>query len=777
MTVVAFALSVFPPSSNFETDNQRSLLFQADGPNTPQGMVLLNRERCTEVQLEGATYLEIERDTDPYSKVEWQFKFSKPWAEGQNSVVLEIEFYDHGAGVIEPVLLNDDDFAGQWSAPSRQSAYTRLNTNTLRKAAFEFKVSPIDWPHTKHPHLKIAGLQDLKSIRAFPAWSEDSWNASKKSIPVHVEPMVRLERPMEVVCTAGISHLSDPQSEEASLDNIQELAPLAKVLGFTSIEAYVRWDLLEPKPGEFDFSHYDSIVEEIRRHDLKWFPLLIVGSAYALPQWFKDSPENVGFVCLEHGLSDPIQSIWSPFHKKHVTRVLSAFGQHYEPMGVLEGVRLGPSGNFGESQYPAGGNWGYKGEKMHIHIGYWAGDEYAKKDFQEFLARKYHSIEGLNEAWQEEYPAFSVIQPILPEIYRSRRARLDMTDWYTRSMSDWCGWWAGEARKAMPHTKMYQSAGGWGFREAGTDFVAQAQSMRDVGGGIRLTNETDSFQQNVYVNRLAATAARLYNIPLGYEPASSHTARGTVGRLFNTVATNGEHFFTYHPNLFSHQLAIDSWLRDYHYFDTRLKPVVDVAVYYPETMNQLDQGSFRYLYAWGFFPRVSEIRRHIEVDHLDETLIREGYLDRYKALVFCWGNIIEEDVLTAIDKWVRKGGTVIYPSFPKGDLETVEGDPALFKKWTRGDTGEGSFHRFPGDMEPPSLYGDYVEKTLQEVPNLHPWTALALQVKHPDKVFFSIQEDGHLLALNYGDEPAKVELDGRFSEMVPSYAIARLPLE
>jgi hypothetical protein len=742
----------------------------------PQGAQLMNRTSCKEVALEAGPCLEIEKDQDPYTKVEWEFRFTQALPPECKSVVLAIEFFDKGAGVIQPTLLTNDAYNGVWSNPSRQSSYTRLNSGRVREALFEFPLSKVDWTNAKHPHLKIAGLQYLKGIRAFPRLAEDAWKASQDSIPHPVEPMVRLGNPMEVVCSAGIVLTADEDSRRQSIDNLRELAPLARVLGFTSIEAYVRWDILEPQPGQFDFSHYDALVEEIRRHDLKWFPLLIVGSAYALPKWFKDSPEDAGFVCLEHGLSNSIQSIWSPFHQKHVTRVLQAFGQHYEPMGVLEGVRLGPSGNFGESQYPAGGNWGYLGQKMHIHIGYWAGDEYAAKSFQDWLASKYQTIENLNKAWGETHPAFSAIRPQLPIAYQTLRPRIDMTAWYTDSMTDWCEWWGIETRKALPKTKIYQSSGGWGFRDSGTDFSAQAKSMIKIAGGIRMTNETDSLLQDIYVNRLAATAARLYEIPLGYEPASSHTARGTTGRIFNTVATNGEHFFTYYPNVFFHQLSIDHWLRDYHLFDERQKPVVDVALYYPETMNQVDESAFRHLYAGGFYPRAAEIRNRLEVDHLDERLIREGYLDRYKALVFAWGNLIEKDVLEAVDAWVRKGGTVIYPSFPRGNLETIEGDSAIFEKWTAGDTGKGQFHRWAGDMEPPSLYGDYVLKTLQGVESLHPWTLQALQVKHPDQVFWSIREDGRLLVINYSDNPAKIELDGVFSETLEPYSIGRLPL-
>jgi hypothetical protein len=473
-------------------------------------------------------------------------------------------------------------------------------------------------------------------------------------------------------------------------------------------------------------------------------------------------------------MSNPIQSIWSPYHKKHVVRFLQAFGAHYEPMGCLLGVRLGPSGNYGESQYPAAGNWGYGGKQMHIHIGYWANDTYAHQDFSEFLKKQYGTIEKLNEAWDMKHNSFDEIVPVLPYLSWSKRQCLDMSTWYTDSMTEWCEWWALEARKAMPNTVIYQSAGGWGFVESGTDYSAQTKSMVKIHGGIRLTNETDSFHQNFYATRLATTAARLYDVPTGYEPASSHTARGTAGRVFNTTVNNGEHFFTYHGNIFSRQTAIENWLRNYHVFDTRQEPVVDVAVYYPQTANFLDQGTFRHLYAWGFNPRAREVRNVIEVDYLDDRLIVERFLERYKVLVFVWGDDIEKDVLDTIDRWIRNGGTVIYPSFPRGRLATVEGDTSTFTKWNMGDTGKGRFYRFDGDMEPPSLYAEFVKSVLLNTDTLSRSTRVALTMKRPDNVFISAQKDGHFLVINYGDTTAVVECPGIAPIEIEPYMIARI---
>lgn len=743
--------------------------FVVGGANN--GLTLVNAADVHGETVSAQSCLCIRRDNDPYEKVLWLLDLAAAELETGTQYVLEIEFFDKGAGVIDAQLVREGAVLGI----SRSESYTRLNTLQERTACFLFGTGDTRGESLR---LSLSGLQYLKAVRLVPAYSEAQWAAAHEAVPRDVQPMVLLQRPMDLVTTAGISAHSHQPDVESELQVLHNLAPLAKVLGFNGIEMYVRWRLIEPEAeGEFDFTYYDRLVAKLQEYGLKWYPLLIVGSAYALPDWFVESPENIGFVCLEHEISNPIQSIWSPYHRRHVERVLKAFGDHYEPTNTLLGVRLGPSGNYGESQYPAGGNWPLKGQAMHIHIGLWCADEYAKADFRETVKAQYGDIETLDAAWGQQLASFDDIQMIFPAQMVSKRQRIDFLSWYTREMTQWCEFWAMEARKAMPDTPMFQSSGGWGFVEAGTSYSGQAKSMKLVNGGIRLTNETDSYEQNFCATRLAATAARLYGVDLGYEPASSHTARGVAGRIFGTAATNGGHLFTYHSNVMCSQMSIDQWLKYLPVLDERADPVIDVAVYYPETMNQLDDGAFRNLYAWGFNPRAAAVRRAVEVDYLDEILIRDGFLDRYKVLVFCWGEFIEQDVLARIDDWVQKGGVVIYPSFPRASLKTVEGDGAIFENWSGGNTGQGTFLRFKGDMEPLEDYGAFVKKCLLELNTLTPETRAVLRIEHPEKVFFSAQSGGKVLALNYNAHPAAIRLPSGDGIEVPGFGIARIALQ
>lgn len=726
---------------------------------------VLNHQQVEMQKVEGQRLGKLEISQDPYKENAWEISAEalQPFAGAKATI--EVEFLDAGAGVIAPQVHT----SAATLSPSRQCNYTRCNTGTQRRAAFEFAMPA----ELSSPRLSITGLQYPLRIRLLPAQGEDYWQELARARPTVVRPLVQLQRPMRLVTTAGIDVTGGMDTLDESLEQIAELAPLAKALGMTSIEGYVTWKRLEPeREGDFDFRFYDAIVNRLADYGLQFFPLLIVGSAYALPDWFIASEENKGFVCLEHGLENPVQSIWCPTHRRHVERVLKAFGDHYGPTGRLEAVRLGPSGNYGESQYPAGGNWGARGKAMHIHIGWWAGDAFARAEFQRWLREKYGSIAALNTAWDSGYGAFEEVQPQLPETMLSPRQRLDFTQWYTDSMSDWCAWWGRVTRAALPGTPIYQSAGGWGFREAGTEYSVQARGMAPIGAGIRLTNETDSYEQNVYATRLAATAAKAYGIPLGYEPASSHTARGVAGRIFNTLATNGDHLFTYHSNLMNSQLAIEKWVQYIPLFDLRREPLVEVAVYYPETASQLDDAAFRHLYAWGFNPRAAAVRRVVDADYLDDQLIRDGLLDRYKVLVCVWGDMVEKEVQETIDAWLRMGGTLIYHNYPRGPMKSPEGDTTFFTKWQSGDCGAGKFLRFKGDMEPPEIFSGFLREALPQVEGLSATTRECIQAEHPSQVYLSAQEGGRTLALNYNPEAVTVRLAGGTRMKVPAYGIA-----
>jgi hypothetical protein len=472
-----------------------------------------------------------------------------------------------------------------------------------------------------------------------------------------------------------------------------------------------------------------------------------------------------------------IPTIFSDHQVSYVRRFLSEFGKHYGSRKSLLGVRLGPSANYGEAQYPATGAWGYSSKGLHTHLGYWAGDEYASRSFRRWLQSRYAGVADLNRSWQTEFQSFDQIRTFLPITAITPRMRLDFNNWYMGAMSEWCERWAVWAREAMPNVSIYQSSGGWGAVEIGTDYTAQAKSMAALNGGIRLTNENDSFLNNVGATRLAASAARFYGAKLGYEPAGFSSERGVIGRLFNSLTNGANHLFYYHGNLYDADGAADAWVAQAPLLDRRSTPLVDIAVFYPDTDNRASDEALRHLRASAFFQRVQAMRSVTDFDFVSERMVEDGALDRYKVLVVLWGRMTEKSVLDKIARWVESGGTVIYPERQhqrEGGLSTPEGERSVWERWQQRQTGNGSVIFFKGHPEPVHYYMTFLRATLARLPSLYPLTRAAIRMDKPQETYWSLLANGHMAFLNYDDHPAAVRFNGRALSVAP-YRIVLAP--
>ncbi|MBI5092599.1 MAG: beta-galactosidase [Candidatus Hydrogenedentes bacterium] len=731
--------------------------------------------------VDGVEALSPPENPDYFSRTGISFRVDDGLFSGAQAVHVIVEHGDQNIGEMRvsfdgerALVANDPQGDPVYSAAQSVVGYTCLGTGKTRHAIFT-----LDKPAFRHRQkggadIRIEGCGSLRRVTVKTTLDEAERAQAVAEIPATVTPKVTLKRPMQWVLQVGADGRK-PIELSAARASMRELCPVARALGFNGVESYVKWNFVEPEKGRFDWSFYDGVIAEAQRYDLKWFPLLIVGSAYTLPKWYHDSPLNTGFVCLEHRKGNRIQTIFNENQSPYVQGFLNAFGAHYEPTGALLGVRLGPSGNFGESQYPAGGNWGYEGAKEHIHIGWWAADPDAAPHFRAYLKRKYPDIGALNKAWGESYASFDAVDTFVPEFAETPRKRKDMVDWYMDTMSDWCERWAVWARAAMPKTPIYQSSGGWGFVESGTDFTDQTKSMVKVKGGIRATNETDSYAQNFYVTRMMSSAARFYGVDFGSEPAGFGSGRGVAARIFNLLVNNGQHLFFYNGNILDNDQVVATWLDLAPLLDQRDEPIIDVAVLYPDTQSKLDDGVFRNLYASSFYQRVVALRSALDFDFCGERMIADGALPRYKALVMLWNPMVEAETLNAIDRWVHDGGTVIYPRWFRTPVCAVEEDYTVFNRWQRGDTGKGKVLTASLDSEPPQLYADFVERSLGAVTDLNPLTQRMLALDKPAQVYVSALRSGKLAILNYSDAPATIGAASAFQQTIQPYRIALVP--
>jgi hypothetical protein len=428
-----------------------------------------------------------------------------------------------------------------------------------------------------------------------------------------------------------------------------------KDLGVTSVQIYTFWKEFEPAGRErFDWSHYDRQVEALGRAGLKYVPFLLMGPKYAAPSWWLESPSHRGLVCLEHGKTSPIESIWSPVFREEISRVMAAFAAHYLPWGVLESVQPGICGDYGEAIMPVLGNW--PGD-YHTHRGWWCGGKDAVADLRAWLQRRFNSINALNLSWRSHYASFDEIRPFLPHRTSSRTAWFDQLEWYRASMTDYAEFWMSECRRLFPQLPAYMCTGGSEEPEHASLFSSQARIAARHGGGIRLTNEGNKFYDNFATTAYTWSACDHYGAYLGLEPVGPITEKGVTARIFGSAAYGNRQMFHYFGNLFDGQANPLPAATSFKRYISLVQPAPS-----PEAAAFFWPGD---LIAWqGGIPEsvgkaLAYIRRRVSVMPVNEEMVLDGALARHKLLVVALPGFTDRRVLLAIAAWVQAGGTLL----------------------------------------------------------------------------------------------------------------------
>jgi len=494
------------------------------------------------------------------------------------------------------------------------------------------------------------------------------------------------------------------------LDN--KVFEYCKKIGLTSVQSYVYWPEIEKEPNKIDFSVYDVLVEKLNKYNLKWVPFLILGPNYATPKWFQKSNESVYAKCLEHNKESRIQSIWNPYLPKWVDRFLGLVAGHYKDCNILESIELGISGNWGEAIYPAGGSF-YK--DFHTHPGWWCGDKYAIQSFRKYVIKKYHSFDRLNNAWGTNFYNYEVI--IFPslryflsfkhDIYKAmpnfikpglkmghnylkciknnifslnsislqnkenyfakHQQWLDFVEWYLISMTDWAEFWIKTAREYFPNNQIYLATGGNSNPMLGVDFSAQAKVAAKYGAGIRITNHTDNYAESCILSRLVSSASRLYGNYFTTEEAYINQPEGITARIFDAV-TSGAKGIYFKSIIWTDSgfcgknkmpigeptLGAKNLVNNYHHFTNRSSPLVKIAIFFPKTYTFLNPTILTLIHN-----KCSELRDLIDFDLIDENMIHDNVLNKYRFFIILEGNILDKKIIEKINSFVKEGGILI----------------------------------------------------------------------------------------------------------------------
>lgn len=484
-----------------------------------------------------------------------------------------------------------------------------------------------------------------------------------------------------------------------------EAFELCKDLGITEVQSYVPWSNIEPRKGHFDFSLYEPLVEKLEKHGLGWVPFLIAGPYYATPKWFLDSDESRFYKCIEHKKECSIQSIWNPSLRPCVETVISGFADRYRMSAALRRMLLGISGNWGESIYPISG--GFVADN-HMHLGWWCGDGHALESFRGWLQNEYSDIGALNAAWDLSLKGFdtidfpdigdaafkhalqrfwygfstlipaslksflkaAILRAIRPEspsrLNEKHQQWLDFIRWYVSSMTDWMEFWLASTRRHFPSLPLLVVTGGDGNPMMGCDFFEQAKAASRYHAGFRVTNLSDRYDESFVWSRPVISACRFYGVPFETEEALLHDEKGIVMRIFDATTSGADGI--YFKNLIGYgkdlctgryyapaePTACGSVFMENRRHLTVEKPLIDTAVFYPNTAIMLDYHVLAVLNGHGV-----SLRPYVCFDFADENMIIDGCLGHYRFLIITGDFFVPDKVEEKIVRWVEEGGIIV----------------------------------------------------------------------------------------------------------------------
>ncbi|MGD0898064.1 MAG: family 14 glycosylhydrolase, partial [Thermoguttaceae bacterium] len=355
---------------------------------------------------------------------------------------------------------------------------------------------------------------------------------------------------------------------------------------------------------------------------------------------------------------------------------------------------LGVHGDYGECMFPAQCRLGTPGQKadwlkrfgnLHNHYGYWCADELARAAFRRAMLGKYGGLDALNRAWGTAFSPESAID--YPRSVETRRAWLDFVRWYLDSMRDYAREVAKAANRHFPDTiKMFPLGAGDEDPRVGQDNTALVKmaaeervQIRSTHGGFRPFAANASSQ----LARIA-TAAKFYGAAFWSEPPSQITPEGEVGRIFESICCGASGFWDWHANPV--QPKAQEVFRQYRRLMVFDPPVVEVAVLFPQTYHYLQP---KVPFPGLFLELGQELRDFVHFDIVDENLVADGALARYRYLIHLEGTVFEQSTVKKIAAWVEAGG--VFSGLFSGNLETVERD-ATVPDWLQVD-GAGGIRR------------------------------------------------------------------------------------
>lgn len=115
-------------------------------------------------------------------------------------------------------------------------------------------------------------------------------------------------------------------SSASSTQYMKSVWPKLKAMHLNTVLVPVYWDLIEPTPGQFDFSLVDDVLRDARQHHIKvvllWFGSWKNSMSTYSPSWIKRDAKRFGLAKNQEGTS---QAILSPFDDDNLQADMRAY--------------------------------------------------------------------------------------------------------------------------------------------------------------------------------------------------------------------------------------------------------------------------------------------------------------------------------------------------------------------------------------------------------------------------------------------------------------------
>ena len=461
-----------------------------------------------------------------------------------------------------------------------------------------------------------------------------------------------------------------------SLPAVENLKVLWEA-GLCAYEDYIAWGAVEREEGKYDFSHHDEVAKRMAEAGL---PYVTYIWCHVPPAWLRNSDRVTRMRCNAHG-QPPNQSpaghgsgqacnmlsIFDPRTLDWYERFYRALHDHFgDRIALAYACLLGP---FGEGNYPLPFA-SFVVDLGHCHEGYWCGDAYALPAFRKAMGVKYGTVEALNAAWGSHLASLDGIA-FPPELAADtqpdfsarpaaeRRRWLDFIRWYHQALIDFSGSVIDRVVKIFGRDRVAVKPGGNGGWMNPLPWGTYCPGFAKTVAARKIPAQLADAKGAYWADKWASTAYAFYGGEYRTEAAGSLDDSAFMRRAFSDASCGATRLMTYEVE--KHLPACRKVLPYY----TGARGRTDIALLAPTTMYYLN-ADVKISIETG-----AKLRDVVDYDVLDEQLVLDGALNRYRALVAVDCAVVEAEILRKISAWVGKGGILVWAC--RKSVEDVEG--------------------------------------------------------------------------------------------------------